>query len=166
MKSNFILIVACLFSAACDRQPQPAPTPSAPKAGARSAPRPRDQGVNPNTAEHGPIPLQALTAAQKDRVRALQNVFVEVDAQGLDQRVDAFSRDAVPERELARWETMARAYTAYCSRRMPPLAAKREVYKVVMWRSLMPEKDVLERVDRGELKALTRGDVQEILRGF
>jgi len=98
-----------------------------------------------------------------ERARKLQTVFVEVDGQSVEQWVDNFKRDLNPDRELDIWETMAKAYTAYCSKRTLSPEAKKEVYKVVLLRSMAPEKDVLERL---ELKVLTKEEAAAVMRGF
>jgi hypothetical protein len=99
-----------------------------------------------------------------ERVRKLQAVFVEVDGQSVEQWVDNFKRDLNPDRELDIWETMGKAYTSYCSKQctMSP-EAKKEVYNVVLLRSMAPEKEVLERL---ELKVLTKDDAVAVMRGF
>lgn len=65
-----------------------------------------------------------------ERVRKLQAVFVEVDSQSVEQWVDGFKRDLNPDRELDIGETMAKAYTAYCSKRTLSPEAKQEVFNV------------------------------------
>ena len=79
------------------------------------------------------------------RVRKLQAVFVEVDGQPVEQWVDNFKRDLDPDHELDIWEMMAKAYTAYCSKRTLTPEAKKEVYKVVLLRSMASEKRSEER---------------------
>ncbi len=98
-----------------------------------------------------------------ERVRKLQAVFGEVDGQSVDQWVDNLKRDLDPDRELDIWERMANAYTAYCSKRTLSGEAKKEVYKVVLLRSMAPEKDVLERLD---LKVLTKDEAVAVMRSF
>jgi len=98
-----------------------------------------------------------------ERVRRLQAVFIEVDGQSVEQWVDNFKRDLNPDRELDIWEAIAKAYTAYCSKRTLSPEAKREVYKVVLLRSMAPESDVLERL---ELKVLTKDDAVAVMQGF
>jgi hypothetical protein len=97
------------------------------------------------------------------RIESLQKVFFEVDGQTLDQWVDNFKRDVNPDRELAVWERMAKAYDGYCSRRDLTLDAKREVYRIVLLRSMASQEDVLKTL---ELKTLSRNDAIEVMKGF
>ena len=157
---NAFVVLACLIAIGCERRqesstsnpPSPAPTS-----------QPQVQWVDPNTLHPGPIRRDALTPEQMERIRKLQAVFVEVDGQSVEQWVDNFKRDLNPDRELDIWETMANAYNAYCSRRTLSPEAKKEVFKVVLLRSMAPEKDVLERLD---LEVLTKDEAVAVMRGF
>ena len=154
------LVLIWLIAVGCDRGEQSSvsnPPSSAPTA------QPEVQWVDPSTIQPGPIRRDSLTAEHMERVRKLQAVFVEVDGQSVEQWVDNFKRDVNPDRELDIWETMAKAYTAYCSKRTLSPEAKKEVYKVVLLRSMASEKDVLERL---ELKVLTKDEAVAVMRAF
>jgi hypothetical protein len=125
--------------------------------------QPNVQWVDPSTIQPGQIRRDSLTAEQMERVRKLQAVFVEVDGQSVEQWVDNFKRDLNPDRELEIWESMAKAYTAYCSKRTLSPEVKKEVFEVILLRSMAPEKDVLERL---ELKVLTKDEAVAVMRGF
>jgi hypothetical protein len=148
-----------LIAVGCDQREQSASNPAA----AAPTSQPEVQWVDPNTIQLGPIRRDSLTPEQMERVRKLQAVFVEVDGQSVDQWVDNLKRDLDPDRELDIWERMANAYTAYCLKRTLSGEAKKEVYKVVLLRSMAPEKDVLERLD---LKVLTKDEAVAVMRGF
>ena len=154
------LIVIWLIAIGCDRREQS--SASNPPSAAPTS-QPEVQWVDPRTIQPGPIRRDSLTPEQMERARKLQTVFVEVDGQSVEQWVDNFKRDLNPDRELDIWETMAKAYTAYCSKRTLSPEAKKEVYKVVLLRSMAPEKDVLERL---ELKVLTKEEAAAVMRGF
>lgn len=155
-----LLLLTWLVAAGCDRREQsstsntPSPAPTS---------QPQVKWVDPSTIQPGPIRRESLTPEQMERVRRLQAVFVEVDGQSVAQWVDGFKRDLDPDRELDIWETMAKAYTVYCSKRTLSPEAKKEVYKIVLLRSMAPEKDVLGHL---ELKVLTRNEAVEVMRGF
>ncbi len=154
------LILTWLIAVGCDRREQssssntPSPAPTS---------QPEVKWVDPSTLQPGLIRHDSLTPEQMERVRKLQAVFVEVDGQSVEQWVDNFKRDSNPDRELDIWETMAKAHTAYCSKRTLSPEAKKEVYKVVLLRSMASEKDVLERL---ELKVLTKDEAVAVMRGF
>ena len=154
------LVITSLIALGCDRR-EPSSAANAPKTTPTSAPQVR--WVDPATMHRGPIRRDSLTPAQMERVRKLQSVFVEVDGQSLEQWVDSFKRDSDPDRELDIWERMAKAYTAYCSKRTLSPEARKEVYEVVLLRSMAPEKDVLDRL---ELKVLAKDEAVAVMRGF
>jgi len=155
-----LLVLTCLIAIGCDRREQSS-AGNSPSAAPSS--RPQVQWVDPKTIQPGPIQRDSLTPEQMERVRRLQAVFIEVDGQSVEQWVDNFKRDLNPDRELDIWEAIAKAYTAYCSKRTLSPEAKREVYKVVLLRSMAPESDVLERL---ELKVLTKDDAVAVMQGF
>lgn len=148
-----------MCSASCGQTAIP-PTPTATNK-AESAGEVR--WIDPKDIQPRPIQRDSLSDEQLARVRALQSIFVEVDGQSVDQWVDNFKRDLNPDRELAIWEKMAGAYTSYCTKRDLPVESKKEVYKVVLLRSMASEDDVLKRL---ELKILSKDDAVEITKGF
>lgn len=151
-----LLFVVCAASAGCDRAPQVQP------AAKRSA-GPRVEWVDPKTIQPGPVRREALSDEQMARIRALRAAFVEVDGQTLEQWCDNFKRDADPDKELEIWERMAKAYRAYCDGKQLSAAAKKDVYRIVLLRSMASEQDVLDRV---KLNALSRDDAIAVMKGF
>lgn len=121
------------------------------------------QWVDPNTIQPGPIRREALTDEQMARIRALQATFVEVDGMTVEKWVDDFKRDLNPDKELMIWEQMAKAYRAYCNGKQLSAEAKKDVYGIVLLRSMAPEPEVLQRV---QLKQLTKEDAVEVMKGF
>lgn len=123
----------------------------------------RVEWIDPKTIQPGPIRRDALSDEQMARIRSLQATFAEVDGQTVEKWVDDFKRDADPDQELEVWERMAKAYRAYCDGRKLSPEAKKDVYRVVLLRSMAPEKDVLER---GKLKELSREEAIAVMKGF
>lgn len=154
------LIATCLLALGCDRrEPSVASDASSPLPVSQSD----VQRVDPSTVQLGPIQRDSLSPEQMERIRKLQAVFVEVDGMSVEQWVDNFKRDLDPDRELEIWEVMAKAYTSFCSTRTLSSEAKREVYKVVLLRSMASEQEVLQRLD---LEILTKDDAIAVMRGF
>jgi len=58
---------------------------------------------------------------------------------------------------------MAKAYRAYSDGKQLSAAAKKDVYRVVLLRSMASEQDVLERVTLNEL---SHDDAIAVMRGF
>lgn len=155
-----ILVFVLLTAAGCDQQEQSSPTVTP---AAASTSQPNVQWVDPSTIQAGPIQRDSLTPDQMARIRKLQAVFVEVDGQSVEEWADGFKRDLNPDRELVIWERMGKAYTGYCSKRTLTPEAKKEVFRVVLLRSMASEEDVLGRL---ELKVLTKNEAIEIMRDF
>lgn len=148
------LLALGMASVSCDRGPQGQPAENT---------EGRVQWIDPKTIQPGPIRRDTLSDEQMARIRALQEVFVELDGQTVQQWVDSFKRDVDPDRELQIWERMAKAYRAYCDGKQLSVAAKNDVYGVVLLRSMASEKEVLERVN---LTELSRDDAITVMRGF
>lgn len=150
------LIGICASFVACERGPQGQPTA-----------KPNDGGkvewIDPNLIQPGPIQRDTLSDEQMSRIRTLQGVFVEVDGQTVEQWADNFKRDGDPDKELRIWERMAKAYRTYCDGKQLSAAAKMDVYRVVLLRSMASEQDVLERV---KLNELSRDDAILVMKGF
>ena len=83
-----------------------------------------------------------------------------------DHRDDNDDRDV--ERNYARselriWEAIARAYVSFCSTRELPLVQKKEVFEIVLIRSMFSEEEALQQVD---LKFLSREDAKQVMQGY
>ncbi len=119
--------------------------------------------IDPDKIQPGPIQHDKLSDEQITRIESLHKTFFEVDGQSIDKWTDDFKRDLNPDSELAIWERMAKAYNGYCSQRDLKLDAKKEVYKVILLRSMASQEDVLQRL---ELKILSKDDAIEIMKDF
>ncbi len=119
--------------------------------------------IDPSQLKAGPIRHEALTEKQLERVTHLQSVFREVDPIPLEKWIEDFRRDENPDREIAIWEGMAKPYELFTASRDLSIAAKKEVYGVVLMRSGAPDVEVLNHLD---LKTLTLQDAKEILALF
>jgi len=145
MKSWRVLLFAtCVAYSGCEPTPHGHPK-AKPNDGERV------EWIDPKTIQPGPIRRETLSDDQMARIRTLQSIFVEVDGQTVDQWVDDFKRDADPEKELQVWERMAKAYRAYCNGKQLSATIKKDVYRVVLLRSMASEQEVLERVKLTEL---------------
>jgi hypothetical protein len=154
MKSLRVALLA-LCLASCDRVPE-VKSPDGKANG-------RVEWVDIKTIQPGPVRWDALSDEQMARIRSLQATFAEVDGQTVEKWVDDFKRDADPDKELRVWERMAKAYRAYCDGRKLSTEAKKDVYRVVLLRSMASEQDVLERA---ELKELSREDARAVMKSF
>lgn len=126
----------------------------------RGASSSETQWIDPAKLQPGPVQHDQLTREQIERIKKLSQVFSEVDPTPPSKWIDDFKRDRDPERELRIYESMAAAYSAYCTGRNLTPEGKREVYQVVLLRSGAPDDEVLKRV---QLKVLTVADAKDIL---
>lgn len=117
--------------------------------------------VDPSTLRAGPIRHDELSPELIERITKVQQVFKEVDASPLPEWIDNFQRDQHPEREVAIYEAMARAYTAFCNGRPLTLEAKREVYAIVLKRSMYSGDTLLQSA---QVSAISHDDVLTILK--
>lgn len=64
----------------------------------------------------------------------------------LERWLEDFQRDHHPEREVAIYEAMARAYAGFVHGRTLSIEAKKEVYKILLMRSATSPDEVLKTV--------------------
>ncbi|MFN7289881.1 MAG: hypothetical protein ACK5YR_09105 [Pirellula sp.] len=161
---QFLLIVIALSVTAlngCSHNADPSPTDF--ELATQDSQSGTVRWVDPKEIHQGPVQRDSLTDEQTERIKVLQQTFVEIDGQTIDQWIDSFKRDLNPDKELAIWERMARAYTAFCHSRELSLDEKKEAYKIVLLRSMASPEDVLARI---ELKLISKIDAEIIMSGF
>jgi hypothetical protein len=128
-----------------------------------SKPESSVQWIDPNEIQYGPVLHKTLPDELLARIKAVHETFADVDGTPLDKWIDDFKRDLDPEGNVKIWEDMQVAYNAYCGDRELPLATRKEVYKIVLMRSMMPDNDVLTRV---KLEHVPVDDVKKILAAY
>ena len=117
--------------------------------------------VETESLKPSPIRRDCLTEDQTARLRRIHETFAEVDGFTFEQRLDGFKRDMNPDRELEVWERSAAVHERFCASRQLSLEAKREVYRLLLMRSMTSEDETLRRT---ELKNLSRADAIAALR--
>lgn len=152
-----LLVLVCA-NLALGCSPHESPPPAAKRSSSAQV-----EWVAVSALQTGPIRHDALAPEQLARIKHLQTIFAEVDPTPLDKWVDDFRRDTDPEREIRIYESMAHAYDAYVSSRTLSLAAKREVYQLVLLRSGASDEDVLQHA---KLEVLSPDDAKEVLRNY
>lgn len=98
-----------------------------------------------------------------ERIHKLRDTLAEVYHSPVEKWVDNFKRDADPDKELAVWEKIAAGYTRYCSKRLLSIEAKKDVFQLLLLRSMAPEREVLNHI---KLKTLTVDEAKETLKEF
>ncbi len=119
--------------------------------------------IDPNEIQQGPTLHDALPEELLARIKAVHETFADVDGTPLEKWIDDFKRDLDPEGNVRIWEDMQVAYNAYCGNRELPLATRKEVFKIVLMRSMMPDDDVLARI---KLEHVSVDDVKTILAAY
>ena len=119
--------------------------------------------LDPQTLRLGPIRHESLSDELLVRIRHIHSVFADIDGMTLEKRESLFQRDVHPEREVAIWQCMADAFERFCRSRELSNEAKRDVFSLVLMRSMATEEEALERVNR---TVLTEGEARNVLAGF
>lgn len=112
----------------------------------------------------GKIRHEKLTEVEISRIQSIHEAFKEVRDIPLDSVIEDFKHDAHPDREIAVWEIMAKAFKQHCETRKLSLEEKKEVYKVIVLRGLaMTEDEVLARAN---LKLIKEIDAREVMKSI
>jgi hypothetical protein len=119
--------------------------------------------VDPASLKPGPLRHQGLSPNQMERIYNLRNTLAEVEHSPIEKWVDNFKQDANPDKELAIWERIAAGYARYCSKRLLSIEAKKDVFQLLLLRSMASEQEVLNHV---KLKTLTVDEAKETLKEF
>lgn len=131
--------------------------------GTTSTPESTVEWIDPNEIQQGPTLHDELPDALLTRIKAVHETFADVDGTPLEKWIDDFKRDLDPEGNISIWEYMQVAYNSYCNDRELSLEARKEVFKIVLMRSMMPDDDVLARLD---LEHVPADDVRSILAAY
>lgn len=114
------------------------------------------QGVDSTRNVHDP-----LTPIQIKEIERIHTAFSEVNSRSLDQTIKYFRGYQNPSKEIAGWLKMADAYERFTLRKhIEEYDKKYEAYQLILRRSMMTERDVIEKVD---IIYLTKDEVKEIL---
>ena len=107
---------------------------------------------------HGTLPPELLS-----RIEDIARIFAEVNGQPATEWVKDFRRDLNPEKEIIIWEAMAATYSVFTKRRKQTLAAKKEVYGLLLMNSMQ---DAASMLDEIPLKHLNKADAVLLLGAF
>jgi len=104
-----------------------------------------------------------LSPKQMERIYKLRDTLAEVEHSSIEKWIDNFKLDANPDKELAIWERIADGYTRYCSKRLLSIEAKKDVFQLLLLRSMASEQEVLKHI---KLKTLTVDEAKDTLKEF
>ena len=113
----------------------------------------------------GPIVHKALTEEQLAKIKDIQETFNEVYPVSLDETITNFKRDQNPDNEINIWQNMANAYKPYALNNggEEKLGARKEAFKLILMRSMMPDQ---EAISSSDLKILNEKEAQTILKNY
>jgi hypothetical protein len=115
--------------------------------------------INPNNIKPNEV-VSHLTSEQIEKIKNIHATFTEVDKSSLEQTITDFKRDLHPEDEIEIWIQMANAYKGYLSKNKKNLDEKKEVFKLILSRSMMNSEHAIEN---SNLKYLSKKEAQEVL---
>lgn len=132
-----------------------------------------DQPAKPAPAKSAPVKPAKVPASQamlpkdmysQDQLAAIDRIkltLAEVVPKTTEQWQIKFSGN---QEQLSIWENMANAYTAYVSKNDKlTLEQKKETFMVLLFRSMVPDEEVLARA---RLKTLTKDDAKKIMQAY
>lgn len=118
------------------------------------------QKINPSDLHLHEIVHESLTPKQIEKITKIHSIFAEVDENSLEQTINDFKRDINPDNEIEIWMQMANAYKGYLSQNPKNLDEKKEVFRLILSRSMMNSEEAIENSD---LKFLSVEDATEVL---
>lgn len=118
------------------------------------------QEINPKEVQLNQVIHDSLTSEQIKKIETIHRIFSEVDKSSLEQTITDFKRDLHPDNEIEIWLQMANAYKNYLSKNAKNLDEKKEIFKLILSRSMMSTEEAIENSD---LKYLSKEDAQEVL---
>lgn len=117
--------------------------------------------ISTDSIVSGGIVHDSLSPAQLEKIQKIQATFEEVYAMTLEQTITNFKKDQNPDNEIAVWLLMAEAYTKYLTKHTDlDLTTKKDVFKLVLSRSMMPEQ---EAIKNAKLSVLNETQAKEVL---
>ncbi|OXA75389.1 hypothetical protein B0A65_21880 [Flavobacterium frigidimaris] len=115
--------------------------------------------INPNNIKQNEV-VSDLTSEQIEKIKNIHATFAEVDKSSLEQTITDFKRDLHPQDEIEIWMQMAKAYEAYLSKNKKNLNEKKEIFRLILSRSMMNSEEAIEN---SNLKYLSKKQAEEVL---
>ena len=123
------------------------------------------QNTNIENLIPGPIVNESLNEEQLDKIKFIQETFNEVYPVSLEETITNFKRDQNPDNEITVWLNMANTFKPFVLDNLgqEKLEVRKEAFKLILMRSMMPEK---EAIISSDLKLLSKNEIQEILKNY
>ena len=119
------------------------------------------QTIDPKNIQLSNVVHDSLSKEQIHKIEKIQSTFAEVYPVSLEETITNFKRDENPDSEIAIWLEMANTYEKYLtSEKNLDLKTKKEVFKLILSRSMMPEEEAIEN---SNLEILTKEKAEKVL---
>lgn len=103
--------------------------------------------ANINDLKMNKVVHDKLSDEQIKRITNFKEILKEVDVTPIEETMTNFQRDTNPDREIAVWENIAKAYRNVNSENQNlSTENKKEVYALLLYRSMMPKEEVLQQL--------------------
>lgn len=101
------------------------------------------ENVNPNKLVQNKIVHEHLSEKQIEKIKKIQSSFADVYKISLEETITNFKRDQNPDNEIEIWLNMLKAYEKFVYKNGDEieLNKKNEVFKLILMRSMMDEKE-------------------------
>ena len=125
--------------------------------------QPKIERVNP--ADLKPLPIQhdQLSDDQIRRIKKLHETFAEVDKSSLETWTDNFKRDLNPDKEIAIWERIAKAYANYTSQKELSPEAKEDAFQTLLMCSMSSDEETIKSL---KLKVLSQDEARTLCKEY
>ena len=99
--------------------------------------------VNPNELVQNEIIHEQLSEKQIEKIKKIQSSFADVYKISLEETISNFKRDQNPDNEIEVWLNMLKAYEKFVYKNGTEIGLnkKTEVFKLILMRSMMDEKE-------------------------
>ena len=119
------------------------------------------QTIDPKKIQLGDVVHDSLSKDQINNIKKIQSTFSEVCPVSLEETITNFKRDQNPDSEILIWLEMAKTYEKYLtSEKTLDLKTKKEVFRLILSRSMMPEEEAIEN---SNIKILTKEKAKKVL---
>lgn len=123
------------------------------------------QSTNIESLTPGPIVHGSLNKEQLDKIKFIQETFNGVYPVSLEETITNFKRDQNPDNEINVWLNMAKTFQPFATKNSgeEKLKIRKEAFKLILMRSMLPEKEATSSAD---LKLLNDNQIREILKNY
>jgi len=119
------------------------------------------QTIKISELQQNAIVHEKLSDEQINRITNFQEILKEVNTTSIEKTIENFQRDLNPDKEIAIWERIAKAYQSVNEENEDlSIEYKNEIYNLLLYRSMMPKEEVLKKI---KLKSLSLDKAKEFI---